>query len=87
MTRHIRGTLNLSNADSVHTLIFTAILYALYTIAILKYLEALIFKIYIRVIALTLNSRRASFYRLADFLPKSTTIKLLQLLILIKRSY
>src|SRR2546423_6305625 len=83
----MRGTLNSSNADSVHTLIFTAILYTLYNIAILKHLEALIFKNYIRVVALTPNLRRASFRSLAHFLPNSTTVKVLQLLILIKRSY
>jgi hypothetical protein len=85
--RHITATLNSSNTDSVHTLIFTAILYKLYTIAILKHLEALIFKNYIRVDALKPNSRRASFRNLADFPPNKTTVKLLQLLILIKRSY
>jgi ABC-type glucose/galactose transport system permease subunit len=77
MARHIRGTLNSSNADSVHILIFTAILYTLYTIGILKHLEALIFKNYICIVALALNSRRVSFHSLVDFLPNSTTIKLL----------
>jgi hypothetical protein len=87
MLRHMRGTLNSSNADSVHTLIFTTILYTLYTIAILKHLEALIFKNYICVVALTPNSRKVSFRTLADFLLNSTTVKVLQLLIFIKRSY
>ena len=71
----------------MHTLIFTATLHTLYTIAILKHLEALVFENYIRDVALTPNSRRASFRSLADFLPKSTALKVLQLLILIKRSY
>src|SRR5207248_3175253 len=84
--RHMRGTLNSSNADSVHTSIFAAILYTLYTIAISKHSKALASKNYVHVVALAPDSRRASFHSLADFLPNSTTIKLLQLLILIKRS-
>ena len=82
----MKGTLNSSNVDSVHTLIFAAILYTLYTIAISKLSKAFASKNYVHVVALAPNSRRASFHS-SDFLPNSTTIKLLQLLILIKRSY
>jgi hypothetical protein len=82
--RHIKDILNLSNADSIHILIFTTILYILYTIAILKHLKALIFKYYIRVVALTPNPHKASFRSLADFLPNHTTVKVLQPLICIK---
>lgn len=62
-------------------------LYKSYTIATPKHLEPFLPKNYIRIVAFTPNLHRAFFYSRIDFLPYSTTVKLLPLLILIIGSY
>ena len=76
-----------SNSESVHTLVSAIVLYKSYTIATPKHLEPFLPKNYIRIVAFAPNLHRAFFYSRIDFLPYSTTVKLLPLLILIIGSY
>jgi hypothetical protein len=85
--RHMGGTLTSSNSESVHTLVSAIVLYKSYTIATPKHLEPFLSKNYIRIVAFAPNLHRAFFYSRIDFLPYSTTVKLLPLLILIIGSY
>jgi hypothetical protein len=68
----------------MHTLIFLISSYKLDTIAIPKYLEPLLLKNYVCVVALTCDLQRVLFYNVIEFLYYSSTIKLLLLLNLIK---
>jgi hypothetical protein len=85
--RNIRGTLTLSNSDSVYMLISIIVLDKSCTIAIIKHLELLISKNYVCIIALRLIYKEPFFYNRINFPPYNTTIQLLLLLILIIWSY
>src|SRR4051812_29141806 len=83
----MRGTLTSSNSDSVRASVSVIVLYKSCTVAIPEHVELLSPKNYVRVVAFPPNLQRAFFYCRTDFLPHSTTIKLLPLLILITGSY
>ena len=87
MPRNMRGTLTSSNSKSVHTLIFTIMLYKSCAIATLKHLEPVPPKNYFHIVAFTFNLQRALFYGITVFLHYSTTIKLLPPTIFIKGCY
>jgi hypothetical protein len=59
--RNTRGTLTLSNSDSVYTSVFVIVLDKSCTIAVLKHLELLISKNYVYIIALRLIYKKLFF--------------------------
>ncbi|XTI90785.1 hypothetical protein V2W45_1411444 [Cenococcum geophilum] len=83
----MRGTLTLSDYNSAHTSSFTIIPYKSCAVATFKYLGPLLPINYVRIIAFAPSVQRASLYGITEFLPYSTTVKLLPLMILIKGSY
>jgi hypothetical protein len=76
---NITGTLTSSDYNSAHTSSFTTIMYKQYTVAIFKDPGRLLPINYVCIVALAPNLQRASFYSVIEFLPYSTTIKLLPL--------
>jgi hypothetical protein len=68
-------------------LIFTIVLYKSCAIATFKHLGPLLPINYICIVAFVPNSQRASFYSVIEFLPYSTTVKLLPLYNTYKWSY
>jgi hypothetical protein len=81
------GTLALSILKSVYTSISLIFSYKLYSMATPGHPKPLPLENHIRIIALTPNSQRVSFYNIIDFLYHSSTTKLIPSLILIKVSY
>jgi hypothetical protein len=81
------GTLTLSIFKSVYTLISPIFPYKLYSVATPRHLEPLLLENHVRIIALTPDLQRVSFYSLIDFLYHSSTTELIPSLILIKESY
>ena len=77
--QNIRGTLTLSDYNSIYTLRFIIILYRLYNRASFKYLGQLPPINYVYIIIFAPNLQRASIYSVIEFLPYSTAIKLLLL--------
>jgi hypothetical protein len=67
----------------VHTLVSAIILYKSCAVATPKHLNPFLPKNYVRIVAFAPNLQRAFFYSRTVFLPYSTTVKLLLLLILI----
>jgi hypothetical protein len=65
--RKIIDTLTLSNLKSVHTLIFTIILYKAYSVATLEPLEPFPLNNYVRVVALAPDLQAASFHNAREF--------------------
>ncbi len=55
--------------------------------AILKHFEPLLLEYYVRIVALTPELRKVSFYRVTEFLKHRSTIEILLFLILIRGSY
>ena len=86
MPENVRGTWTLSGSDSMYISTFTMFLYKPYTMAISVYSRFFYLENYARIIAIEPNLQRASFYSITNFLPYSTTAKLL-LFILIKGFY
>jgi hypothetical protein len=83
----IIGTLTSSILKSVHTLISPIFSYKLYSVATLRHSETLPLENHIRIVALTSDLQRVSFYSVINILYHSSTTELLLSLILIKRSY
>jgi hypothetical protein len=71
----------------MHTLISSIFSYKLYSIATPGHSKPLPLENHIRIIALTPDLQRVSFYSIIDFLHHSFTIELILSLILIKKSY
>jgi hypothetical protein len=87
MPEKIIGTLTSSILKSVHTLISPIFSYKLYSVATPGHPKPLPLENHVRIIALTPDLQRVSFYSIIDFLNHSSTIKLIPSLILIKESY
>jgi hypothetical protein len=87
MLRKLRGTLTLSNLNSMYTLIQLIILCKSYSVATLEPLKPLLLNNYVRVVTLTPDLRAASFHDAREFFHYSSVINLLLLLILMKGSY
>jgi len=81
------GILTLSILKSVHTLISLIFSYKLYSMATPGHFKPLLLENHVRIIALTLNSQRVSFYNIIDFFYYSSITELIPSLILIKESY
>jgi hypothetical protein len=81
------GTLTLSILKSVHTSISPIFFYKLCSMATPGHPEPLLLENHVRIVALTLDLQRVSFYSVTDFLYHSSTTELLPSLILIKGSY
>jgi hypothetical protein len=81
------GTLTLSILKSVHTLISPIFFYKLCSVATPGHLEPLLLKNHVRIVALTPDLHRLSFYSVTDFFYRSSTTELLPSLILIKGFY
>lgn len=75
----MRGTLTSSGLDSVHTSMFTILLFKPCTVAITQYSGHSSLEIYARVVAFEPDLQRASFYGMTDILPYTTIAKLLPL--------
>jgi hypothetical protein len=80
------GTLTLSILKSVHTLISPIFSYKLDSLATPGYPKPLPLENHVRIIALTPDLQRVSFYSIIDFLHHNSTTKLLLSPILIKES-
>jgi hypothetical protein len=87
MPEKVIGTLTLSNLNSVHTLIYPIFSYKLYSVATLGHPEPLLLENHVRIIGLTPDLQRVSFYSAIEFLHHSSTTELLPSLIYIKWSY
>jgi hypothetical protein len=87
MPEKVIGTLTLSNLNSVHTLISPIFSYKLYSVATLGHPEPLLLENHVRIIGLTPDLQRVSFYSAIEFLHHSSTTELLPSLIYIKWSY
>ena len=87
MPRKIIGTLTLSTLNSIPILISPIFLYKLYSITSSKYSKPFLLEHYICIITLTPNLQKVSIYSIIEFLYYISTIKLVLLLILIKRSF
>jgi hypothetical protein len=61
--------------------------YKLYSVAIPEYPKLLLLENHVRIIALTPNLQRVSYYNIIDFLYYNSTTELISSLILIKKSY
>jgi uncharacterized protein len=85
--RKMIGTLTLSISNSVHKTTSLMLLYKLCSVAVSEHSEPLTLENYVRVVALAPDVRIVPFYGAMEFLHHSSTIELLSLLILIKRSY
>jgi hypothetical protein len=81
------GTLILSILKSVHTLVSPIFSYKLYSVATPRHPEPLSLENHVRIIALTPDLHRGSFYDITDFFYYSSATELLLSLILIKGSY
>jgi hypothetical protein len=81
------GTLTSSILKSVHTLISPIFSYALYSVATPGHPEPLPLENHVRIIALTPDLQRVSFYSITDFLHHSSTTELIPSPILIKESH
>lgn len=79
MPENVRGTSTSSGLDSMHTSTMTILLYKQCTMAISKYSRPSHLANYDGVVAFEPDLQRASFHGISDFLPHSTTIKLLPL--------
>ena len=75
--QNIRGTLTLSDHNSIHMLRFIIILYKSCNRASFKHLGQLPPINYIYIVTFAPNLQRASFYSIIEYLSSSTTIKLL----------
>jgi hypothetical protein len=71
------GTLTSSILKSVHTSISPVFSYKLYSVATLGYLEPFPLENHVRIIALTPDLQRVSFYSVTEFLCHSSTTKLI----------
>ena len=87
MPEKIIETLTLRILRYIHTSISPIFSYKLYSVATPGHSKHLSPENYIRVIALTPDLHRVSFYSVIEFLYYNSTIELLLSLILIKRSY
>ena len=87
MPRKIIGTLTSNKLNFVFTLIVAIVPYKLYAIVTPKYLKPFYLEKYVPIVVFAACLQRALFYGVTKFLPYSTTIKLLPLIILIKGSY
>jgi hypothetical protein len=83
----IIGTLTLSILKSVHTLISPIFSYNLYSVATPGHPKPFLLENYGRIVALTPDLQRISFYSVIDFLYHSSTTEFILSLILIKGSY
>jgi hypothetical protein len=83
----IIGTLTSSILKSVHTLISPIFSCKLYSIATPGHPKPLSLENHVRIIALTLDLQRVSFYGVIDFLYYNSTAELILSPILIKESY
>jgi hypothetical protein len=81
------GTLTSSILKSVHTLMSPISFYKLYSVATPEHLELLLLENHVRIITLTPDLQRVSFYTITDFFHHSSSIELILSLILIKGSY
>src|SRR6266536_2221524 len=81
------GTLPSRILKSVHTSISPIFFYKLCSVATLGHPELLLLENHVRIVALTPDLQRVSFYSVTDFLHHSSTTELLPSLILIKGSY
>jgi hypothetical protein len=84
---NIIDTLTSRILKSVHTSISLIFSYKLYSVATLRHLEPFLLENHSRIVALTPDLQRVSFYNITDFLYYSSTTELILSLILIKRSY
>jgi hypothetical protein len=83
--RNMRDTLTSSNSKTVHTSIFSIIIYKSYAVATIRHLGCILPKNYVFIVAFTLNLQRAFVYSITVFLyHHGTIIKLLPLAILVK---
>jgi hypothetical protein len=80
----IIGTLTLSILKYIHTLISPIFSYKLYSVATPGYPKLLSLENHVRIIALTPDLQRVSFYSLIDFLHHSSTTELIPSPILYK---
>jgi hypothetical protein len=87
MPEKIIGTLTLNILKSIYTLISPKFFYKLYSMATSGPPKPLPLENNIRIITLTPNLQRVSFYSTIDFPYNSSTTKLLLSLIYIKGSY
>jgi hypothetical protein len=71
----------------MHTSISPIFSYKLYFIATPRHPEPLPLENHVRIVALTPDLQRVSFYSVTDFLHYSSTTELLLSLILVKRTY
>ena len=76
---HLRGTLTSSGSKSVHTSMFTLLLYKSSTINISKYSGPFYLENHARVVAFEPDFQRVFFHGATHFLSHSTTAKLLPL--------
>jgi hypothetical protein len=83
----IIGTLTSSILKSIHTSMSPIFFYKLYSVATPGHPEPLPLEIHVRIIALTPDLQRVSFYSIIDFLYYRSTTELILFLILIKGSY
>jgi hypothetical protein len=81
------GTLTSSILKSGHTSISPIFSYKLYFMATPRHLKPFRLENHVRIIALTPDLQRVSFYNVIDFLDHSSTTELILSLILIKESY
>jgi hypothetical protein len=81
------GTLTLSILKSVHTSISPIIFYKLCSVATPRHLEPLPLENHVRIVALTSDLQRVSFYSVTEFLHQGSTTELIPSLILIKGSH
>jgi hypothetical protein len=83
----ITGTLTSRILKSVYTSISPIFSYKLYSVATPKHLEPLPLENHVRIVALTPDLQRVSFYNIIDLLYHSSTTELILSRTLIKRSY
>jgi hypothetical protein len=83
----IIGTLTLSILKSMHTSIPPIMFYKLHSVATLGHPKTLLLEYHVRIVALTPDLQRVSFYSITEFLHHSSTTELILSLILIKGSY
>jgi len=81
------GTLTSSILKSLHTSISPMLSHKLYSMTTPGHPEPLPLENHVRIIALTPDSQRVSFYGIIDFLYHSSTTELIPSLIHIKRSH
>jgi len=81
------GTLTLSILIFVHTLTSSIFLHQSCSVATYKHSKLLLLENYVRIVALAPDLRKVHLYSATEFLYYNSTIELLLLLMLIKRSY